>query len=198
MGVRVPEGYGEIAFRTAITGDAEEMLCTLGFDFQQLENVSQGGVEAIANAWQSTIVPRQTSEATFKGVFVALGPDGLGLRFQVDRNVLGGVAAAPVPPNTAVLAQKKTAVGGRRNRGRMYIPGIPEGMVSGAGFIDLATHALWATAVTNLRAEVAALSFVGECVIFHTTAPGLPGLTPTAISSMSVSTKVATQRRRLR
>ncbi len=198
MGVRVPDGFVELAFRTSVLGDNEEMLCTIGLAADQLEAVSQAGLEAAANVWQSRIIPLQSTECTFRGLFAALGPDGQGPRFQVDRATVGVKALPPVPPNTAILVQKRTALGGRRNRGRMYIPGIPEGEISGAGTITAAQLAVYNTAAEGLRTELAALSFVSECVIFHTTLDTAPAIAPTVITSMNVSAKCATQRRRLR
>ncbi len=198
MGIRVPEGHAEVAFRMFQSGDNEEMLCTIGLALGEVEQISQAGAENIANAWAATIRTVQTSEVAFRGCYVALGPDGVGARFVVDRNVSGGVVMPPLVQNTAVLLKKNTGLGGRRNRGRMYVPGIPEGKVFGNGQIVGADHATWNTAAGNLRAELAALSFVTECVIFHTTADGVPGIAPTPIVSMTADTQVATQRRRLR
>jgi hypothetical protein len=194
----VPQGYAEVAFRQIQSGDNEEMLCTIGLAVDQLEAMSQAGAEAIANAWSNTIRTVQTTELAFRGCYVNMGPDGLGMRYVVDRNVAGGVNMPPCVQNTAVLLKKSTALGGRRNRGRMYVPGIPEGKVFGNGQMVGVDHAAWNTQAINLRAELAALSFVGECVIFHTTVAGAEGIAPTAIVSMSADTRVATQRRRLR
>jgi hypothetical protein len=80
----------------------------------------------------------------------------------------------------------------------MYVPGVPEGKVSGSGVLVAADHTQWNTQADLFRAELAALSFVSECVIFHTTPLGLEGLPPTPITKMTADPRVATQRRRLR
>jgi hypothetical protein len=145
MGERVPQGFAEVAFRTAQVGDQEEMLCTIGISLDEASIISQAGVAAIADTWSAAIRPMMSQETTFRGVFVNLGPDGQGLRFVEERNLVGGLNLPPVPNNTAVLLKKQTAVGGRRNRGRMYVPGLPEGKVNGAGVLLDADRATWTT-----------------------------------------------------
>jgi hypothetical protein len=103
----------------------------------------------------------------------------------------------PLPPNCALLVRKTTAFGGRRNRGRAYIPGLslkpstsPAGMIDGAAVTALQSDAndWWAAAANVGPPEVSGL------VLLHSESP----FTPTPITGLDVQDKIATQRRRLR
>jgi hypothetical protein len=179
-------------------GDPEEMLVTLGIAEEFGETITQTAAEQFATIWQTTMLTSMTNLYTFRGVTVRSGPDGTGAVWTVNRAVLGSVVGSPCPPNTAMLIAKNTGVGGRRNRGRAYVPGIDEAQVDPAGnILSAALTAIQADATAWLT-ETAAMVQVSEVVLFHSTPLGVAGLPPTAVTSMTVRPKVATQRRRLR
>lgn len=101
------------------------------------------------------------------------------------------------PANCALLVQKRTALAGRTNRGRMFIPGVvTETTVQESGVIDNATVvALQAVAVAFL-ADIAATS--RSMVILHSeeTGPVLP-VAP-VVTQLVVQNILGTQRRRMR
>jgi hypothetical protein len=103
----------------------------------------------------------------------------------------GTVGGGSVPPNSAYLLKKTTALGGRKHRGRSYIPGVPREWVDGSGAIST-THQ---TAVNN--AALAFLDFLGavDCSmqLLHTGTE-----TPDEVISWNCQQLLATQRRRLR
>lgn len=100
----------------------------------------------------------------------------------------GGMA----PPNVATLITKQTGLAGRKNRGRMYMTPLTDGVISTAGIITPADQALVQAGATQFLADLAASSI--PMVILHTS----PADTPTPVNSLVVASKVATQRRRLR
>jgi hypothetical protein len=108
--------------------------------------------------------------------------------------VAGAGTAAQIPVNGSILVKKNTASGGRRNRGRLFMPPVypAEGLVDSIGIIA-------APAVTNLTGRFS--SFYNQLIIgltqpvlFHSEAP----FTPTPIISFTVENLLATQRRRMR
>jgi hypothetical protein len=208
MGIRVPADHAEVIYRMTCAGDPEEMLVTLGVAENFGETFTQTAAEQFATIFQTTILTSMSNQYTFRGVHVRVGPDGLGQVLVVERAVLGSSVASPVPPNTAVLIAKQTGLGGRRNRGRAYIPGIDEALVDPAGNLTPGALTAFQTDATAWLAETAAMAEVSEVVIFHSTpdkqeVPGgplvpQPAIAPTAVTSMVVRPKVATQRRRLR
>lgn len=108
--------------------------------------------------------------------------------------ITGGAVGLALVPNTAVLVTKNTTSGGRRNRGRAYIPPVwpPENHVDANGIID---NGELATLQSQYDAAFAALATDSVTpVLFHSAAP----FTPTVIVGFTVQSLVATQRRRLR
>ncbi|MQB02229.1 MAG: hypothetical protein GEU78_18625 [Actinobacteria bacterium] len=94
-------------------------------------------------------------------------------------------------PNVSVLVQKQTGLAGRRNRGRMYVPGIQAGGIGDDGVIDATQLTSW-QAAADVWFDAA--DAILPLVILHETPPD----TATPVLSLSVQALVATQRRRLR
>jgi hypothetical protein len=206
MGIRVPDGYLEVAYRHALVGDAEEMLVTQGFKIFDIPSNIATFAGQVADLWVTHILPNIGAEYTFKGVHLAFGPDGQGIRFSLERTQASTNALQPLPQNTAVLVRKNTGLGGRRNRGRMYIPGVPEGSVSSSGALFVAYQTEFQSDINNWQAANIALIDIEFHALFHATpddtSTGVPvpqpAIAPSAVTSMTVQSKVATQRRRLR
>jgi hypothetical protein len=108
--------------------------------------------------------------------------------------VAGTSVVEVMPPNCAVLINKSTGAGGRRNRGRFFAPPYypPEsgvdanGVIAGAGITNL--QGRWSDFNTRL------ISAGLLPVLFHSEAP----YTPTPVGAFNVQPTIATQRRRLR
>lgn len=105
------------------------------------------------------------------------------------------------PPNCAVMVHKQTARGGRRGRGRMYIPWCADSTtLTEAGVLNSANVTTVQNAVNAWRTSV--ISLVGPLMLLHrpstidTTRPTTPG-PPNEITSLTVDALIATQRRRL-
>lgn len=114
-----------------------------------------------------------------------------GAEFHDTAPVSGDYVGTAAPPNVALLLRKDTGLAGRPNRGRMYLPGIPEAEFNVAG-------SLVPTFVAD--ANVAAEAFFDKLVaddvplLLHHRGPN----TFTAVSSLTADGVVATQRRRVR
>lgn len=108
--------------------------------------------------------------------------------------VPGTGGAAPVPINCALLVTKLTGTGGRRNKGRMYMPAfLPgESQVDQNGVL---ASGVQGTIQGQINAAVAAdtADEIGY-VLYHQTGSD----TPTAITELRVENLIATQRRRMR
>ena len=138
---------------------------------------------------------------TFVGTDVYVGQDGGDPVIGSWRvNAVGTRTLAAQPPNNcAVLIQKRSALGGRKNRGRFYFPpmSLGESAVNENGVITGAT-------LTGLQANFtewfgylnAGLSGgpTYKPVILHTIAP----FTPTPVTSFVVQAQIATRRKRMR
>jgi hypothetical protein len=142
------------------------------------------------------------SQVTLVRTRVALGTDGgednVGLSSQV---IACTATLNSTPPNCAVLVHKRTSRGGRRGRGRLYIPwAASNALTSENGSVIAADITRVQNAVTAWSNALS--SGPGALVLLHRpSAPGTghptsPG-PPDVVSSMSVDPLIGTQRRRL-
>lgn len=146
-------------------------------------------VEGIITAWSSPgPLAEMNAEWRLSSTTVA---NGTGALFTLTTVVgaLGG--GSPAPPNCTFLVKKVTGVGGRKNRGRMYLPGVGESDVDGIGGVLAAKVTGLNIAFTSFMTALAALD-ISPCIL-HTEA-----LPSTGILSFQTENLIATQRRRLR
>lgn len=196
----IPAGYGEIALRHTLTGDPEEMLCTIGF--RSTVGVALADLVAAADAidlaWRVQILDSgvdMVDDFTYQGYRARVDASGTGELTIEGGTVLAGQSTAAIPPsNCAILVRKRSALGGREHQGRMYLPMVltAESNVSPTGAIESAHVASLNTRFSLFLADVEADDV--ELQILH----GDPVLVPTPISSFSVQSTLATQRRRMR
>lgn len=116
----------------------------------------------------------------------------------------GGSTASTLPPQNAVLLKKNTGVGGKKNRGRTYLPFFVDAAhVSESGKLDSTAITAAQTACNNFLSDLH--SGPGDLVIankvfnvplppHHVTAIN----TGPAVTSYVVEVLLATQRRRIR
>jgi hypothetical protein len=192
----IPPGFGQAVIHMSVVGSPREMLMTFGF-----EPVSTDpGAHAFEIHTALTAAGRPMTSASiatgysYRGVSVTemslTGP----VIGNFEANVVGSAATPPPPSNCAVLVRKRTTEGGRRNRGRMFIPPfqVSEGGVDQAGVIQAATVTAIATswnAFWNALTTAALPQF-----LLHSEGP----FTPTAIVGYEYQALLATQRRRMR
>lgn len=195
----IPVGFAEATFVFQCTGRPKVATWSLGIDSEDFseqtpadiaENVFnafgtspgpyQAGLMDISWRWVSVEVTMMYEEGPLVGGFAA--------------NRQGTNMAGAPPTNCAVLMNKQTNVGGRRNRGRAFLPPVkpgeadidPAGVISGTQLTALQTAydgAFAALPVYNMTP-----------VLFHGSAP----FTPTPITGFAIQSIIATQRRRLR
>jgi hypothetical protein len=102
---------------------------------------------------------------------------------------LGGGLMTPV--NNCYIVKKNTALGGRRHRGRNYLPGVSEGSVGNDGVLEAGIANGINTNVQDMRT---AMSDAGcEMALLHQSAPW----NPTAVVTALCESSIGTQRRRL-
>lgn len=202
----LPVGFADGFWRIRIVEDPNEMVCTMSFDLPNPP--TQSDANALMAAFGTRIMPKVTNVVTLEGFHVIYQNDSLN-QVAVDSNSAavagtGTGGASIVPVNCAVLIRKRTGFAGRRNRGRMYVPGISEVDVNGPGVIGSTAVAGWQTAVNSFYSDISAYGpVIVHSVICeqgeqgHTGAHSpVPG-PPTPILSLEVDDRIATQRRRL-
>ena len=198
MGVIIPEGYFNTAFVFNCAGLTDEIITTLG----TIDNPSapQSAADMAANmraAWSGTGAPfaaaQMTTEYTFVGCRTVKTVDGEPVLGEALSNITGTQSLDSIPANTAILVKKVTAAGGRRNRGRMFLPAVA---LQGSDVLPSGFLAAGEQAARQVQVGLAEAAMIADdCfpVLLHS-----DGGTPTAIVDLAVASQVATQRRRMR
>jgi hypothetical protein len=195
MSARIPPNFAEVWTQFNVTGDNENMYVALGVDLAVGVAANQTDTDVLLAAALGALRPMVSSDYTLGPGHVIWGQDGGDIRIDGTASPAAGTSSAGgAAPNCAVLVRKLTAAGGRRGRGRMYVPGPPDGSVNPNGDLSTAYKTTCTTQVNALLSNMVALVQVDACVLFHDTSP----FTPTTITSLEVQNKIATQRRRLR
>lgn len=197
-----PPGYGEVSMELTLTGFSRPAYVTFGIDPTDTDPNAIGAAIITAATAANSFTGQLDSNVTLSSVRVALGTD-------TGEDVVGVTAGVAVglrvksclPANCAMLVHKTTSRGGRRGRGRMYIPWIiDEPDIDEAGVINSTAVGLVQTGMSNFRTN---LSTGGNpMVLLHnpsepgTIRPTTPG-PPNLVTGLIVDRLVATQRRRL-
>jgi hypothetical protein len=189
----IPEGYAQVTYRfggsSAPTGAAvtHGILVTGGDDPETIATDA-------GNRWASEMASVVVNTLLLVDVLVKFGPDATGPSAVVAANFPGLAGAAGTSPAVSFLIRKNTSFGGRAGRGRMYHPGVNEPAVNTSGEILAASVlALQAAADDWLGSWVTAGN---PWVLLHQA--GSPLTEPSIVTSLSVQSVVATQRRRQR
>lgn len=192
----IPVGFCEIWFGWQLAGDPDPMYTHLAYSVAGTPD--QASVDAGFTAFISNFRAFVNSDYLLIGGHVLVGDTAGAIRWDFTGTPLAGNSGnATVPQNTAWLVKKSTALGGRRNRGRMFFPGVHEIDVSNIGELSGAAVTARQTQVSKLEAGgsiVTAFGFIVTPVLLHQSGSS----TPTGITGLTVQKTVATQRRRLR
>lgn len=196
MSLRIPSGYVEAWMSFTVTGDNEPMYVSLGADVDGLVFPNQTDTDALLTVLRDRLKPLCTTEYSVGPGHVLWG-GGPNPDVRIDGTnapVLGTRTPPANPNNCATLVQKRTEAGGRRGRGRMFVPGVAEGDTDAAGNLASVARTAWQTQMTGLVTDVAALTNFTGLVLLHDTAP----FDPNPITALTVAPKIATQRKRMR
>lgn len=189
----VPDGYADVFYGMAISGDTDLMGVTMAWAVGDIPSEEDllGHYNRTVALWRQWL----HSSITFPLVRASIGtPSGdYTMEIAPDPVQTGANATSPAPNNCAILVAKISTSGGRRNRGRMYIPCPAESQVDGAGVLTTTYRGQWQTAMDDWI-DGEALAGWGSPAILHQTGP----TAPTTVTNLVVRSKIATQRRRLR
>lgn len=196
MGVIIPDGYGQMNMRWSVAGDPEFMYCTLGVFDTAPGDPPSAVAGRMGTAWDACTLTTAANMSTgwSAGTLIATVQTPTGpLTFETGTAVAGTAVATTLPNNCAVLVRKFTNLGGRRNRGRMYLPPayLPEANVNQVGTIDPAVVTTIQGHMASLEAQLVAVDLA--MVVLHSN-----GGTPAFITQLTVQPKLATQRTRMR
>jgi hypothetical protein len=197
-----PAGYADCSYELKHTLMTRSAFLTFGCDPTATDPNSVATGLSAAFAAAGSLFQAIDSNVQLTRTRVSLGTDGGEDLVGVSSQVVACTNNLNSPPaNCAVLVHKTTARGGRRGRGRMYIPWA---CTSAALTENGSIAASDITKVNNaVAAWLAAVSgTVGPVVLLHR--PSLPGVAhpstpgpPNNVTGTNVDPVIATQRRRL-
>lgn len=189
----VPIGCVDMWLKFAMAGDPEPMWTSLAYRVEEPPFTHANAVALTAHL-VGELKLTMSSEITLLGAVFRIGSDGADIIDEVSFNIQGVVTVASLPNNTAVLVRKVTALGGRRGRGRMFIPGANRDSCTGNGALIPDAFAGWATAIEAFTDGIPAGANVSNPVLLHQSAP----FDATDVVTLQLQHQVATQRRRMR
>lgn len=196
MALIIPAGFGLLSIGTRTEGDPETMYWTCGVDVSGVP-FEAAIPEAVSDEWGLSLAAVTSSIVDLVEVRLRLGPVPTGPTYLWTGSVAGSSSGSLLPPNCAVLFQKRTGLGGRMNRGRAYVPGISSisaTLDSGGNFAD-GTAVLLSETMEAFWTGLSDLEGIGSVtpVLLHSASSD-----PTPITEFVCVPKIATQRRRLR
>jgi len=186
MPLDIPADYYEAAFTHSFTGSLRSAVCTLGLHYTGSNFLTDA--PDVPAAWRANIIPLMTTITFFA---LCTLRDASGTVFTETETLGGSHSTSPAPTNIAWLVRKESALGGRKNRGRMYLPGMGEVDVDGVGNISSTSQTAVQAGLDALVNDLATANF--DPVILHNSV-----LTPTAVTFLTVEPLAGTQRQRMR
>lgn len=186
MPLNIPPTYYEIAFTHVPATSTRPAVVTLGVHY--LGSDVHSDFNTVAGAWASSVLHSIADSWSFTQATIR---DAVGNVQTNVASVSGGTSHAPATPNIAFLCHKITALGGRRNHGRMYLPGVSEQDVDGVGNVV-------GSKITELTSNMNAFLASMATANFFWTLLHNGAVAPTPITSYQWETLAATQRRRMR
>ena len=202
MSLLIPEGFAQVTIPLRYVTMSREAVVTFGVSISVEPDPYPQIADFIFQQWFETLGGRVDTGVVQGPARMAVGT-GTSEHIQVVGTETNGSAraVATVPPNCALLVKKSTNRGGRRGRGRMYIPwAIDDNQIDETGLISSGEVTAAQTAADDFLEELGTAA--GEegphpMYLLHEsegeTAPGSPNL----VIGLSVDVIVATQRRRL-
>jgi hypothetical protein len=190
----IPAGFAQVNWHFDGSGLPSKGEITLGLDVSDFLGSGEDIAEAASSEFEATILPQLANTVRLSFTSIKVGPDATGPTYEHALGAFGSKSGSAAAPNTAALCIKQTAFGGHAGRGRMFLPGIPEGDINEGGTLGGTYLAALQGAVNTFHTGWDGYNLTP--VLLH--GPGSPLSTPTPLTGMTVSATVATQRRRLR
>jgi hypothetical protein len=160
--------------------------------------VDQDAIATVAQgAWVDNLQGITSSVVDLVRVVAKFGPNETGRTIENTTSASGSNGGSLPPPNCAVLVRKLTTLGGRKGRGRAFLPGISSisGSLDSGGNFSQANADTISGHMQDLVDDMAAhANGPYVAVVLHAETPPVPS----PITSVACQPKLATQRRRMR
>lgn len=198
MALVIPPGFAQVTLPFKHQTVAREAVVTFGVRLASGQTVTPTLCNQIGSAWSGAWSTFLDTDVTLGPVRASAGQDGNeNLAVEGTNTYVGAASTLRAAPNTALLIRKLTARGGRRGRGRMYLPWhLAAANVTETGVIPSGGVTSAQTAADAFLVALIGLSGVDAMSILHATG-GSPTGAPDDVTSLTVDPVIGTQRRRL-
>lgn len=197
-----PPGFANVSVQLTLAGLTRPAFITFGVDCIDTDPQIIAGKVNTANAAAGSLMSVFDNSVSTPEIRVSVGTDGgEDLVGQLTSVNVGATAKTTLPANCAVLVHKVTTRGGRRGRGRLFIPWIVDetsvdeaGLIAGAMITTLQSAMnTWRTALASNGVPMYLLHDASVPGTAHPTTPGAPN----EVTALQVDKLISTQRRRL-
>lgn len=191
----IPPGYAECSIEFWLAGYLRPAVITQGFKINGSVGSSYNVADQFDLAFAGTFAALYDTNVTMRNAKAVIGQDGADPIVQVSTTqTTGTVSRESIAPALALMVTKNTNLGGRKHRGRNYLPwSLGDGDVAENGAIAQPRLNTWQTALDNYMAAILdpSTDLLDEPVLLHTD-PTLP----TPVTSFTPNPAIRTQRRR--
>lgn len=194
----VPPGYAACSIEHWLAGYNRPAVTTIGAKITG----SEDGLNTVASDFAGLFFRAFASELDtnvfMRNAKAVIGQDGGEPVIQEwDPNLAGTASRNSLPPAMALMLTKRTAVGGRKNRGRMYMPwAIPEDQVGENGSVSTGHIGRWVSRCNAFTTDFTRPTTVDPSLISGWVVLHSDSTPPTPVTSMSPNQAIRTQRRR--
>lgn len=201
------EDEGLMTMFHTMSGQDGDIITTIGFLLANGDDYTQVSNDNMHDAYGDMIVTCCSAALTFTTLVTQVGIGGGVVREWVTvGSRVGSIAGDSLPPNVALLVNKNTGLAGRRERGRFYLPGVPESVSGGTGIVASGHITTVNTALATYfgrfaaNPEAALSPAVLHRAIERPVRPAyeLDAVVGTTLVNLTANNKLATQRERLR
>ena len=190
--MHIPTGFAHVTH--LFTGTAAPTGAAITYGVQNSGDATAGDIAVAAHLALATVwEPFWPTTLTLDRTLVKKGPNSTGESAEHIEPRAGDNDVAGAPPNCAYLISKRTSLGGRHGRGRIFMPGVDEGNVDPNGFLEPGELTQKQGLADSWFEEPGMFGFF-PMVLLHTGSTPAP----TIVSALSVQQQIATQRQRLR
>lgn len=195
MSVIIPPGFAQVSIEHWLTAYNRPAVTTWGIELSGGATDPDVVAQQQWSIYAANMGPQIDSTVTIRDCRVAIGQDGGDpiLGFSTGTTA-GGRSAESTPPALALMITKRTNSGGRRGRGRIYIPwALADTAVAENGAIAGAALTAWGNAASAWLSTLATAN--RDMVVLHGSGLTVPPA-PTPVVSLVVNPTIRTQRRR--
>lgn len=202
----IPDDFYQVTLEHTVAGTPDPLMVTFGVH-DDVGDLELGDLEDVVQAYADYILPACHTSVVLDR---ATASDAGGVVYETFSGETGQDINEPSPVSTAIIIEKRSALSGRRNRGRMYIPAVNDSLVDIAGNLLPVPLAAYQTEIDTFLTTVNTVLGGGEggMYLLHSKGwngtredePADPGNAPapTKVTSLVVKSKIGTQRRRIR